>query len=365
MANDYFLCVPHKPAPVRWDPEGPPKGFSVNEVYFGGVLQAFEQHLGARGLTVYLTWNVDTLPTTGPDVVAVVLGDEWARMPRYADATLATFKCYGARLELQCNPLRHPSVLNGLRTMQYVKSQVHRWPYTRPHLERRLRGGAAPPVFPIPLGYANQDPLPIRPILDRPNDVHFAGSVFHRPAAQLSPRRWLGTPKSRSREEMVAALKTLQARRPDFAVDLRLTEVFAPHAVTRGTSDQNEMMDARQYAQAIMDAKVCLVPRGTSMETFRYFEALRFGCIVICEALPDRWFYNGSPAVQVERWSELPDLLEALLDAPARMEELHAAGLAWWEERCSEDAVGRYMADEVERLLAVSPRSAKLTVEER
>jgi hypothetical protein len=99
-----------------------------------------------------------------------------------------------------------------------------------------------------------------------------------------------------------------------------------------------------------MNAKLCLVPRGTSYETFRFFEALRYGCIVVTEALPSRWFYEGSPAIQITDWNELETILEKLLKDQNLMQEKHEESLNWWKTRCSEAVVGEYMAEKLNSL---------------
>ena len=48
-----------------------------------------------------------------------------------------------------------------------------------------------------------------------------------------------------------------------------------------------------------MDARVCLAPRGASVETFRVLEGLRAGCVVVGERLPGHWFYDGAPVIQL------------------------------------------------------------------
>ena len=47
--------------------------------------------------TSHLTWDSRRLPAYGERVVAVVLGDEVGRIPRYADRVRAVFKSYGIR----------------------------------------------------------------------------------------------------------------------------------------------------------------------------------------------------------------------------------------------------------------------------
>jgi hypothetical protein len=54
--------------------------------------------------------------------------------------------------------------------------------------------------------------------------------------------------------------------------------------------------------------------------------------------------------LQIDSWSQLGDVVEPLLDDPAELARLHGASLAWWRERCSEEALGRLMAERLNRL---------------
>jgi hypothetical protein len=96
-----------------------------------------------------------------------------------------------------------------------------------------------------------------------------------------------------------------------------------------------------------MASRVCLAPRGNSVETFRLFEGMRYGCVVVCDPQPRRWFYDGAPVVTVTRWRDLPRILDGLLSDEAGLRQRHEATLAWWRERCGEDALGAFMAARV------------------
>lgn len=69
------------------------------------------------------------------------------------------------------------------------------------------------------------------------------------------------------------------------------------------------------------------------------FEALRCGCVVICNRLPDHWFYAGSPAIQIDDWRDLEATVRPLIADPQHLFALHSQSLAWWKSRCSEHAV--------------------------
>jgi glycosyl transferase family 1 len=135
-------------------------------------------------------------------------------------------------------------------------------------------------------------------------------------------------------------VRRLGRRRPALALDLRLTASF-------GASEAASPAD---YSRRLMDARVCLAPRGTSVETFRVFEGLRCGCVVVSDRLPAHRFYAGGPIVQLDRWRDLERALAPVLDDPAELRRRHASARAWWRERCSEDAVGRFMAEHLNAL---------------
>jgi len=309
-------------------------------------------------LTVYLTWKLDELPSYGRDVVAVVLGDEWARFPEYADDVLATFKCYGTRPPLDVG-LR-PTHLNAMRLAKRLRTTVYWLPGWMSALTQRIRAQfhseAIRPIHAIPLGYGNQIDLPVRPIRERSVDVFFAGSVEHGQAPPWSVARWVQSPKTVARQAMLDSLLILERTRPQLNVMHSTPTSFAWNALHYGTDAGTDVLDANGYSARMMDTKICLVPRGTSLETFRYFEALRYGCIPVTELLPSRWFYDGAPGFSVDDWSELPALVDRLLADPILLEQTHHEALAWWMDVCSPEAVGRFMAERIREARTLSLR---------
>lgn len=106
-----------------------------------------------------------------------------------------------------------------------------------------------------------------------------------------------------------------------------------------------------------MDSKVCLAPRGSVADTWRFFEGLKSGCAVVTNPMPDEWYYHDAPVIQIERWDELETVLLPLLSDEARLEELHTQSLSYWDQVCGENALGRYLAQVISAVHAedVSP----------
>jgi hypothetical protein len=327
---------------------------TIHDTYFGRAFSVFESVFSARRLTVYLTWDLKNLPSYGDNVVAVVLGDEWCRVPAYLDRVLVAFKCYGSTPNLPPSVLLPTSYLQVLVALQHARIHFHRLPGVVQSLQNKMRlmlkGRDNNAAYPIPLGYANQVELPIVPIEERTVDVFFAGSLSHNHHPRWSPLHWLRSPKHVARARAIEEASALQSLAPELNVDLRVTSDFAPHAVMFGKED-SDVLSAEQYSSKMMDARICLAPRGTSPETFRYFEALRSGCVVISDVLPQHWYYDGSPAIELQDWAQLPSVVLPLLDDKRALVKLHRASLDWWSEKCSELALGHYMADMVNRHL--------------
>jgi len=320
--------------------------------YLAGALQIMDRHLQSDDLTFYITWKLSEIPSYGKNVVAITLGDEWSRIPAYAGRVLCTFKWYGIQPQLEVNPLRNLSYLNALLTFKYLRTRLYHLPSGVRHAIQKsklyLRGKSVPPVYELPLGYGNQINLPVRPILERSNDIFFAGSTQQ----QLNPpwwslRRWLQNPKNVSRSKMVGVVDELNHKIPSLQVKLHTNSRFALNALAYEQNKPGELMDEYEYSNALMNSKICLAPRGTSAETFRFFEGLRYGCVVITERLPSRWFYDDAPVLYVDDWNELYDLVPALLADSERLQRLHKEALQWWEEVCSEEAVGQFIAEKI------------------
>ncbi|MFP5268754.1 glycosyltransferase family 1 protein [Coleofasciculus sp.] len=339
ISNQYYVCSKNR-EPIAWNPWQEDRHIVPECAYFGKVFQAMEESLQVQGLTFYLTWDISKLPSYGQNVVAVVQGDEWCRIPGYFHQVRAVFKCYGTRRSLGCNPLLNPSYVNVLTLGQFMLISVARLPGLFNYGLQVIKNlpsplAKVPPIYDIPLGYYKQLKLPIKDIHQRCYDVFFAGSLAQKKYKRKSLKYWLKDPKIVSRQKMLTVIESLTDKYQHLKFELSITRGF--HATTA--------QDASSYSEKMMDTKICLVPRGTSFETYRFFEALRYGCVVVTEALPSRWFYNGAPTIQIQDWSELEAVLEKLTNDPSLIQRLHQQGLNWWQTKCSETVVGQYIAE--------------------
>jgi hypothetical protein len=270
-------------------------------------------------------------------VVAVLIGDEWARVPAYLPRVRAVFRNLCARPNLGCRPLAWPSPVTLSALLPAGRAAWRGLPGRLDHRRAELaaargRGPRPAPQVEVPIGTYNLLDLPLKPFSERSSDLFFAGSV----AQASSPSSRLKTrvmPKGLAREAMLRNVRRLE-RRPGVRVDLRLTAGFQESAAA----------DPAEYSHALMDSRIALVPRGATTETHRFFQALKYGCVVVTDAVPPIWFYERAPMVRLRRWSELDGALAPLLAEPERLEALHRQSLAWWESVCSEEAVGRFMA---------------------
>jgi hypothetical protein len=288
---------------LEWDPHDPPADLRADVLYWNEVFRELPRE---PDLTVVLTWSIAELPVEGPDVVAVVLGDEASRRPLYAPRIGALFKCYGDHPRFSRAPF-------GRLGMAVFLQELRR----RGEALRDPREG--PPGHALPLGLVRPLDVRVRPMAEREYDAAFMGSVEE-------DHRRRPTPKTIARSAMLESL-------PPRA-----------HVRTTGSFGESLEASARAYADVLGRTKVLLAPRGGSVETFRFCEGMLAGCVIVTEPLPPFWFYEGSPAVVVRDWHDLPQVLDRLFADPEALQERQEAGLRWWEERLSPRAVGRYMA---------------------
>jgi hypothetical protein len=348
LHNEYFVCPIYQDEAEPWDPYTRDQVLEHNQLdYVGGILETVEESGEIRGLTFYITWKIDELPRYGSDVVAIVVEDEWGRYPKYANRVRAVFKMMGSDFCFEAAPLLAPPYLTLVTGIKYVRTQLLRMPSRlRSMWDRRPGARRAPaPIYDIPLGYYRQDDLPIKPFEERRHDLYFSGSIVNSVYDWHHPQSWFRTPKDISRRQLVDALYKLQEDHPNLDVVTDIREAFVPNYESGGGSRPE-----RTYSEIMMDTRICPVPRGTRLETARLYEALRYGCVVIAEPLPDRWFLRDFPGIILHDWSKLPELVEELVSQPDRLNALHEDALSFWTEKCAEEPVGRYVVEQLLKL---------------
>jgi hypothetical protein len=336
---------------VPWDLDGP-QGPVANAVYLGEVFHRVEDEITRRDpalgakldrLTVVVTPNPAVLPRTGPDVVAILTSDNWARVPRWADdvaLVLATNR--GRRFADATRML--PRTLGWAEVLDETRVRVERARWARRGHRPALRPGA---IIPMPLGFAHQREVPPVPWEERTIDAYFAGSMVQVLDRGGALRRKLRTGgfsvKSLHRNRMLEAAERLRAERPDLTVQIDL--------VTSDTAGDH----ADTYSQDMARTRFSLDPRGTSRETYRFFEAARVGAVPVVTALPAGGLYAGAPVLRLRHWSDLPAAMRRMREHPDEARALHEAAKEWYARRGSPEATAERIAPLVEEVLRRLP----------
>ena len=322
-----------------------PFALECNIDYFAELMEHLQESLPQfDSYTFVFTRSVTELPRRFDNterLVVFLMGDEWARVPTYANRVHAIFKAPGQHMKLATH--KRWWRFNTMTLIQYIRQHWKRFPH-----HHRDTGN----IFAIPYGYYR---LPrrseITPINQRSFDASFTGSIDHKKAMG----GLIKTSKVLSRERMVSVVDRWKKNKP-YKVDVKLSTFF-PKA--------NDKPEHDNYPTILMNTKICLSPRGTHLETYRLCEGMYYGCIVIAEEQPDHWFAKNSPALIIRDWKKLPNLLDELLEDPERMATLQRASLDYWDTTLAPKAIAtqvqsflRTLSDDIAANEDVNPAAA-------
>jgi hypothetical protein len=353
--NKYYICL-REGEPINFIPPNLNEAILTSSPdfrYFVQIMAEIENQTSLSNLEFYLTYDLNKLPSYGKNVIVFLLGDEHCCIPIYVDKVAAVFKCYGSRLRFKTSAARFFSYLNILEISQFAKMCISNIPGRVKYVSCKLRSIDLAPIYHIPLGYFNQRNLPVLDISERQYDVSFIGSV----QKCSSFKGWLGTflstPKIFSRRTLLSLLDRFCNQFPEIQFYTSTTPSFF-HAFEPDAADF--------YSRIMQHSKISIVPRGTSLETFRFFESLRYGCIPVVEELPSSWFYDDAPVIRVNKWSDIESLLIDLQSNKLDLQAMHQASLDWWKTKCSEQAVAKYVIHQLksEKLIYSTPQSSTL-----
>jgi hypothetical protein len=291
------------------------------------VLEQALPMVKAKGLRFYITKEAYRLPEYGPDVVAILLQEERSKVPVYGRHVRAVIRNLQSKPFLGFAPHWRMGKVEATLAIEYARDwYTHtksRRAFRAPHPEwpAPVRNEAL--VIDMPLGYHSQVELP---------------QVRH-PVPRHDLRHYIGTSKFAAREQLWRILTDLKAK-GEWNIDLG--NIAADQA--------KELAPVfNTYSEKMVNSRICVSPRGTVADTFRSFEGLRAGCLVIGNRVPKESFLAGSPIHIINHWAELEPLLKKYARNIEYLEGERAKSLAFWNEHLSTEKIAQYLADALNR----------------
>ncbi len=175
-------------------------------------------------------------------------------------------------------------------------------------------------VHHFPLGYNNKHKkLPYKPIKSRPIDVFFAGHIAS--VNRLHYMRWV--------------IEYFQELKPEERPNYEF-------AISKGF---NLGLDGKEYSQKLHDAKIVICPAGNvSMETFRHYEAMRSGAVVVSPKLPQTKIYKDAAICQVDKWEyQVGDTIMDLLSDVDMLQLVQDRQQQTYNNRFTVKSVAKYI----------------------
>lgn len=101
----------------------------------------------------------------------------------------------------------------------------------------------------------------------------------------------------------------------------------------------NNGLNEEDYNFILRNTKIALCPKGwVNTETFRLYEAMKWGCVVISEELPDRSYYKGIPIIKVKDWNEGIEIANELIKDINKLEEMSKKNIQFYKDNLSPEA---------------------------
>ena len=98
-----------------------------------------------------------------------------------------------------------------------------------------------------------------------------------------------------------------------------------------------------EYANYLNESRVSLCLGGNcSPETFRFFESMQTGCIVVSPKMPSNDLYAGRPGFEIgeiDNPNAVAEVIESILADPQKHDVLQHGSLQTWTARYSPPAV--------------------------
>ncbi|MFL6428773.1 MAG: hypothetical protein ACJ71S_11060 [Acidobacteriaceae bacterium] len=333
------MMWPDAGAPVR-ELSGPDDTSScvADVLYPLAVLTELAPLLKEPARHFYLTKDPDRLPEYGSHVVAMLLEEERCKLPAYALQVGSVIRNMSDKPYVGFRLRPVPATLIGTSFFEYARDHASRMRSFARVRKGPTRVVAHPNIFRIPLGYQSQQKLPQLSMSERALDTFFAGDIAT-PFPYNDYRYWIPPTKTVTRRQLWSVLDTL---RRSGEWNIVLDDVRPDNSASQPRSAK--ALNYQSYSERMMNSRICVAPRGSNWETYRFYEGLRAGCLVITSPFRNEPFLRGAPVITVDSWRELPKLLRRYARDIDTLERYRLASLAWWNNHCSESVIARQLA---------------------
>lgn len=117
---------------------------------------------------------------------------------------------------------------------------------------------------------------------------------------------------------------------------------------TIGLNGEGDGLPYDEYLRLLNDSKVALCPTGyMSTETFRHYEAIKSGCVIISNKLPDTYIFRKAPFVKINNWKEGLMKAEKLIMNTERLEDLQRKSILYHKTNLSEKFMAEYVLKKI------------------
>ncbi len=302
------------------------------------VLEQALPAVRATGLHFYFTKDAYRLPEYGAHVVSMLLQEERCKVPVYGRYIRATIRNLMSEPFFGWRPHAHLGRVEAVLTFEYARDcYTHwksRWAQAHPPADWPQPIRKQPLTLRIPLGYHSQVEVPYLPIKDRALDMFFAGQVRHA-VAKTDYKYWTSSSKFEVRGQLWRELSRLQG---DWRIDL---------GEIASTDNKSHAQTYDTYSEKMMNTRICVAPRGSMPDSFRHFEGMRAGCLIVSNRLPVEPYLHDAPMLVIDHWREIEGILNKYGRNDEYLQQMGDRARAWWETRLTPEIIGRYIAGEL------------------
>lgn len=135
-------------------------------------------------------------------------------------------------------------------------------------------------------------------------------------------------------------------RRSDFFTCLRQLKI--DNSFIHFYEGWNRGLGPEKYSEVMSDTKIALVPWGSgSLDTFRFYEAMSAGCVVLCIRQNNYEFMKGSPHIQIPNWN--PFIVEKYIQKLLKtdLQILSDKSRSFWENNLSPKATAQFIKNKI------------------